>query len=245
MGLHGQNRVEHWKLRNLWCLHAYQYEARLEVDEEAFEIFPGAVSVISPGRRLTYRFRGPARHVYILFTLPAGPAAEAQSIALFHDCQRNFAAMMDALLSAMQVFPVQPVRAEVCLWNLLWTLSGSGGPARKDTPVHPLYQRAISYIEEHLGQALNVAAVARALDCSRSHLTRVFQRESAQTVLDYLSQRRAQRARHLLVSSTLPVKRIAPQIGIADLQQFNKFVRKHWRVSPRRLRAGAFHPPGG
>ena len=44
------------------------------------------------------------------------------------------------------------------------------------------------------------------------------------------------RAQHLLSQSTLPIKAIAEEVGIPDLQHFNKVVRRKLGGAPRRLR---------
>jgi transcriptional regulator GlxA family with amidase domain len=58
-------------------------------------------------------------------------------------------------------------------------------------------------------------------------------------VVGYIRRLRTERARHLLVNSTLPVKAVAVQVGLPDLQQFNKVIRRELGRSPREVRAHA------
>jgi len=69
-----------------------------------------------------------------------------------------------------------------------------------------------------------------------NHLTRLFHTTYGVTISAYIRQRRAERARHLLLHSTLPIKAIAAQVGIADLHLFNKTIRRVLHDSPRRVR---------
>lgn len=60
---------------------------------------------------------------------------------------------------------------------------------------------------------------------------------TGQTVIGYVRARRAQRARHLLRRSTLPIKTIAAQVGVPNLGQFNHLMRAQCGQSPRAIRA--------
>ena len=47
---HGVGRlVDEFRLPDLWSLHLYGYTAELEVDEVAYVITPGSVSLVPPG----------------------------------------------------------------------------------------------------------------------------------------------------------------------------------------------------
>jgi transcriptional regulator GlxA family with amidase domain len=46
------------------------------------------------------------------------------------------------------------------------------------------------------------------------------------------------RARHLLVSSTLSIPAVAASVGIPDLQAFNKTSHRELGASPRAIRTG-------
>jgi transcriptional regulator GlxA family with amidase domain len=69
-----------------------------------------------------------------------------------------------------------------------------------------------------------------------AHLRRCFRAELGLGVKPWIQARRLERARHLLAHSALPVRAIAAQLGIADLQRFNKLVRRACGLGPRALR---------
>jgi len=48
---------------------------------------------------------------------------------------------------------------------------------------------------------------------------------------------RLERAVHLLLYSDMPVKQVACDVGIPDLQLFNKTIRRTFGLAPRVLRA--------
>jgi transcriptional regulator GlxA family with amidase domain len=69
-------------------------------------------------------------------------------------------------------------------------------------------------------------------------LTRLFRAATGKTVVAALQERRVERARHLLTYSDLPVKDVAARVGIEDLNQFNKMMRRHCGAAPRAIRGG-------
>ncbi len=71
---------------------------------------------------------------------------------------------------------------------------------------------------------------------SYSQLNRLFQQHLHTSIGRYITQKRLEMARHLLAESNLPIQVIAEMVGFGDLQHFNKFVRQHCGMSPRRLR---------
>ncbi|RYG17051.1 AraC family transcriptional regulator [bacterium] len=95
---------------------------------------------------------------------------------------------------------------------------------------------ALGFIEAHLAEEISASDVARAACVSHNHLCRLFHQHVHETPMEAIRRRRVERARHLLIHTTLPIKEIAVQVGIDDLQKFNKTVRLETGRSPRELR---------
>jgi transcriptional regulator GlxA family with amidase domain len=112
---------------------------------------------------------------------------------------------------------------------------GGDGPDRAD--VHPAFQAASRAIEVSLGSTVAIPTLASAAGVSHNHLIRLFRKHAGTTIADYVRRRRADRAMHLLTQTTLAPKAIASMVGLPDLQQFNKLVRRAFGRSPRQLRA--------
>jgi transcriptional regulator GlxA family with amidase domain len=79
--------------------------------------------------------------------------------------------------------------------------------------------------------------LAHEVGISHNHLTRLFRAATDQTVVEAIARRRMERARHLLQFSNMPVKEIAVQVGMPDLQHFNKAVRRHLGGAPTKVRS--------
>jgi AraC-like DNA-binding protein len=78
--------------------------------------------------------------------------------------------------------------------------------------------------------------VAEHMGLSTTHVNRVVRRIAGMTMIQLIRRRRLQRAYRLLLHSTMPIKLIASECGIDDLQQFNKLMRSGYGKSPRQLR---------
>nr|WP_255672597.1 GH1 family beta-glucosidase [Glycomyces amatae] len=147
-------------------------------------------------------------------------------------------ALAEALRRAVAAAPAAPARAAAEVWTVLWRLTElppREAPAREGT--HPAVAAALAHIEANLPRPLTVPDIAAAVGLSHNHLTRLFHAATGATVVAYLRRRRLERARHLLVHSTLSIAAVAAAVGVPDLQAFNKACRRELGASPRAVRA--------
>ncbi|WP_051113966.1 helix-turn-helix domain-containing protein [Actinopolymorpha alba] len=267
VGVHGKvRRRDVFQLPDLWQLHLYRYSADLTVDGVAHAIHPGYVSLIPPGALVRFLYRGRSEHLYAHLRLPevgstsgAGPASRAGSaggagpvgssglstvrmIPVVQDGGADVPILSDLLLQALAGWPSTPAQAAAEVWVVLWRLAQLAAPTETERP-HAAVSAAISYIESNLASPLTVPEVARAVDISHNHLTRLFRAETGGTVVAHIRRRRMDRARHLLRDSTLSIATIATSVGIPDLQAFNKACRRELGASPRAVRGGQGSAP--
>jgi AraC-like DNA-binding protein len=233
--------VEWFRHRGLWAVHFHRYSAELYMAGQLFPVAPSFVTVVAPDTEMEFHFRGRSPHLYILFRLPQ-TTTDAVRIHAMQEREQDFAVLDATVTEATGHFLTQPRRAEVMLWDILWKLSDTRGvvdasPMRASTHnANQAVDRARHIIEQRLGTALRVPQIAEEVGLSHNHLTRLFRQSLGVTVIGYIEERRAQRAKHLLVYSTRPIKAIAAEVGLADLQTFNKTMRRLTGSSPRRIR---------
>jgi AraC family transcriptional regulator len=238
VGFHGPaGHVDVFRLPDLWQLHLYLYEADLTVDGTHHAIRPGRISLVPPGTTVRYRYRDRCQHLFAHLRLPS--AGERRTVPVMQDAGPELPLLSSHMQQAVAAWPSTPVRAVAEIWAVLWRVVHLTPPgpqqARSNAP-HPAVNTAIAYIEAHLAQAFAVPAVAHAAGVSHNHLTRLFRAATGDTVVAYIRRRRIARARHLLRESTLSIPAIAAQVGIPDLQAFNKACRRELGVSPRAVR---------
>ncbi len=213
----------------------------MRVHDQAFPIRPGHVSITPPFVTLEHHFQGSSMHRVGHFALPVA-AGSGIPIPAMQDVGEAFTAMEASFVEAIGWFSTQPRRAEARVWDILWRLTAPAAPDGGKPTLHPAVEKTLQSIELRLGETLGVSALADDVDLSHSHLTRLFHQAIGTSIISYIVERRVQRAQHLLVYSTQPIKTIAAQVGVPDLHQFNKTLRRALGQSPSSIRAGGFLP---
>ncbi|MEU5888834.1 AraC family transcriptional regulator [Streptomyces sp. NPDC047461] len=240
VGVHGSaGPHEVFRLPRLWQLHLYSYSGTLEFGGVSHPIRPGHVSLVPPDTEVHFHYDAPrCEHLYAHFRLPGD--GERRRLPVMQDAGAEAAALGGLLRQTVAASTQSPSRASAELWTVLWrTATLTGSADNSPGPRHPALRTAMAHIEEHLAGPLGIPAIARAAGVSHTHLTRLFREDTGSTVVGYIRHRRMERARHLLIASTLAIPAIAAAVGISDLQAFNKTCRKELGASPRAVRQAA------
>jgi len=105
-------------------------------------------------------------------------------------------------------------------------------------------QRALDYINEHLKDpTLCAEGIATHAYLSVTHLNRLFHQEFEAPVMRFVTRRRMELSRQLLVDSTFNINQISLHCGYLRSSSFIKAFLRHHGVSPVQYR-GANHPDG-
>jgi AraC-like DNA-binding protein len=102
---------------------------------------------------------------------------------------------------------------------------------------HPTLVRLQAYLKERLHLPVSLAEAAAAIHLSPTYLAHLIKRETGQTFLECLTQRRLALARELLQHTSLSVKEIAFRCGYADEAYFGKRFRRLTGKSPSAMRS--------
>lgn len=97
-------------------------------------------------------------------------------------------------------------------------------------------ERAIEMMRNNLGEQLTVDDMARAAMFSKFHFTRIFQRVTGVTPGRFLSALRLQRAKVLLLSTSMNVADISVQVGYNSIGTFSSRFTRSVGVSPTAYR---------
>lgn len=109
------------------------------------------------------------------------------------------------------------------------------GSAKYSDPV----KRAVNYIDAcFCREDICLNQIAREAGVSPNYLSAVFSREMGQTLVDYLTAKRMEKARDLLRSTNLRSGQIAGAVGYKDPRYFSALFRKIHGCSPKEYRAG-------
>jgi AraC-like DNA-binding protein len=96
--------------------------------------------------------------------------------------------------------------------------------------------QALSYLEEHLAEPVNIASLTAIAHMSESSLLRAFKRATGLAPMDYLLRLRIRKACRLLQVGDPAISQVAAATGFCDSNYFARQFRKVMSVSPREFR---------
>jgi AraC-like DNA-binding protein len=106
----------------------------------------------------------------------------------------------------------------------------------KRFPNAVLLGRAVAFMEEHLGEALDRDTVARAAGLSGSHFSHLIREKTGRTFTEWMVRYRVDRAKTLLRRTDKSLIQIALECGFGDQSYFNRVFKRHTGVTPRAYR---------
>lgn len=99
------------------------------------------------------------------------------------------------------------------------------------------------YIDAHYMEALTLSLLADMAHFSPAYLSRLFHRQTAFTVTEYICKKRVEEAVRLLSVSSLPVREISKRCGFQNISNFNRVFRKYTEHTPEEIRKSAGERP--
>ena len=99
-----------------------------------------------------------------------------------------------------------------------------------------IFEGAKAYIEEHLGDTLEIDDICSALNIGRTKLYEIFKDEIKMGVSKYILRRRMHRAKKLLKTTDLPIPEIADSVGFTDYNYFSRVFKNTYKKSPKSYR---------
>lgn len=122
------------------------------------------------------------------------------------------------------------------LFLFLSTIAGSNKDILPQTEGNTYVNQAISYIQNHISEPLQVDEIARYVGLNRSYLNMLFKQHTGLSPLKYIQRFRLTKAKHLLESSRLSVSAIAYSCGYQRPESLIKIFRQTAGISPAAYR---------
>ena len=107
---------------------------------------------------------------------------------------------------------------------------------RAETEPKALGRRVQAFIDGHFSEPLTLQDIGKALHVSPYYLSHVFKETSGYSPTQYLLRRRIGEAQNLLISTELPMAKIAEQVGFETQNYFNLQFSKHVGMPPGKYR---------
>lgn len=96
--------------------------------------------------------------------------------------------------------------------------------------------KVLSYIHNHINKSLSIDELAAQTCLSKDHFIRLFKHEVKTTPLQYINQKKIEKAQLILVTSDTLVKDIALNLGFDDYSYFNRLFKKLVGTTPQEYR---------
>lgn len=95
---------------------------------------------------------------------------------------------------------------------------------------------AITYIDQHLKDELTLKDLANHVHLNPSYFSVLFKEQVNLTFSEYITRRRIQRAKELMISTNLPINEIAEEVGYKTARYFIKLFKEIEGVTPSAYR---------
>ena len=106
----------------------------------------------------------------------------------------------------------------------------------KKAEVHPIIKKVCDYIDENLAKDISLEETADFAGVSIFYLSKLFKEEKGETFINFVSDKRLEKARQLLESTDLSIKEITAEVGYNDQNYFSRIFKNKYGLSPKEYR---------
>ena len=97
-------------------------------------------------------------------------------------------------------------------------------------------QKVLSYIRKNIYKTIDIDSLAAISCLSKDHFIRLFKKEISNTPLQYINQKKIEKAQLILITDSMPVKNISYLLAYEDHSYFNRLFKKLTGVTPQQYR---------
>ena len=234
--------------------HVLDGEGTYMEEGERYPLRPGTFICSRPGATHQLLSDGGLRLLYVAYEVDEGRSSR-------HEAER-YGAMA---LHARAIVPDGDASCAVALWKSLLIpekTCWAAGPGLLPGLAHALLvsfhglfmdgtapigsepprasvtlQRAKAYIRDNLDKELSLKQIARYLNVSERHLSRLFTSNIKESFVQYVRRERVRQAAYLLRTTDLPIKEIAGLTGFSSVHYMTRVFTAEMQVSPGRFRS--------
>lgn len=124
--------------------------------------------------------------------------------------------------------------------HLLLLMIRNGNEKKKEADGNAIVEKTVKYIQKNYMNDVKLSAVARLVNVSAEHLSRIFKKETAFGFNEYLTLYRLQKAEYILANEPgRAIGEIAYSCGFNDSNYFSYKFKQRYGVSPTKARDGA------
>ena len=108
----------------------------------------------------------------------------------------------------------------------------------RETQSGGVVAKAKAYINANFHKEISLDDVSREVDISPYYFSKIFKEETGENFIEYVTGIRMERAKELLLSSTLSMKEICGEVGYSDPNYFSRTFKKNVGLTPTEYKEG-------
>jgi two-component system response regulator YesN len=97
-------------------------------------------------------------------------------------------------------------------------------------------QTARQWIDSHLSESITIEKIASLVYMNPTYFSEFFKLHTGETVLNYVTRKRMEKARVLLYASPMKIYEIANSVGYTDTKYFSKLFKKYYGELPSKYK---------
>ena len=227
----------------------YMKEGRCSyfIGERAYEVVSGDIILIPAGtiHRTNYNSRTHSR--YLVNFAPDFICADILSAAVelgYLYSNKSISAHIEAIFSLIEneynkkdSLSLHALKTHT--EQLLLMMIRNTNEKKKETEGNSIVEKTVKHIQENYMNEVRLSAVARLMNVSAEHLSRLFKKETGFGFNEYLTLYRLQRAEYILANEPgRAIGEIAYFCGFNDSNYFSFKFKERYGVSPTKAREG-------
>ncbi|MDI9243573.1 response regulator transcription factor [Fusibacillus kribbianus] len=151
----------------------------------------------------------------------------------------DFSYCREALRLKITDYILKPVDYEefgTCIDNLKIALFRRQSTKEADEQEERPINRLTRYLQEHLAEEISLSVLADEFHLSAQYISQLFKSEIGVNFLAYLTNIRMEKAKQLLLSTSLSIGEVSEQSGYGDYRVFTKVFKKSEGITPSQYR---------
>ena len=97
---------------------------------------------------------------------------------------------------------------------------------------HHLIKKALEYIEENYSKDISLDDISKELNLSTYYFSKLFKEEKGENFVEYLTERRVEKAKELMKDPSRSIKEISSECGYSDPNYFSRIFKKNTGMTP-------------
>ena len=132
--------------------------------------------------------------------------------------------------------PAEHRSAELYLLSFIYDFSDSGAVKSSSAVMDRHLGNAITYMKNHLREAVTLDRLSAAINISKTHLIRIFRKELGTSPMRYLTSLRVEESAGMLSGTDMTLGQVAEQLNFYSDSHFSKVFKKNMGENPSAYR---------